>query len=424
METLTIEGGRALRGEVAVAGSKNGALGLLAAVVLSSEPIVLENAPDIADVNAKLRLLTRFGVVCENENGVIRLDPSGVTDGNPEEETVRSIRTSFFLLGPLLARNGKVRIAAPGGCKIGARPVDFHIRGLRAMGAEIDFDHGVYTAKADRLKGATIYLDSPSPGATNHLMSTATLADGITVIQNAAMEPEVVALAGMLNCMGARVEGAGTSTIMVTGKPQLGGCRYRVPADRMQAGTYLVAAAATRGDVTVRGVLPEDQIPIVNKLRETGASVEEGGDWIRVRASERPKAVRVRTMPHPGFPTDMQQPMCALLTEGLGTSEIEETIYENRIGHIDELNRMGADIRLSGKTAIVAGVNNLRGAVVEATDLRCGAALVVAGLAADGLTQIKNVHHIDRGYERFEDNLRSLGAEIRREAPAEAAVLR
>lgn len=419
-DTLLVHGGRPLHGSVEVTGSKNGALALLSAVLLAESPVTLDNSPDIADLRAKVSLLERFGVASHRTGNLLHLDPTILTHVTPDEETVRSIRTSFFLLGPLLARNGRASISAPGGCKIGARPVDFHIKGLRAMGAEIEFVGGVYQATAKKLRGATIYLDSPSPGATNHLMATATRAEGTTIIQNAAMEPEVIALAEFLSRMGANVTGAGTSTITIQGVDRLDGCRMRVPADRMQAGTYLIAGAATKGDVTVTGVQPIDLVAVTNKLRETGCTVDETADSIRVRATERPLPIRFRTMPHPGFPTDMQQPMTALLATGQGTSLLEETIYENRIGHVDELNRMGANIFHQGQSFVINGVPRLAGATVEATDLRAGAALVVAGLSAEGETIIREVRHIDRGYQNLEANLVRLGADvIRRTADGE-----
>lgn len=415
LQALKIQGGRALRGHVDVPGSKNSSLSLLSAIVLSEGPIRLHNVPEIADTNAKARMLEAFGVKFEEREGTLFLDASDLRGGSMDEEAARSIRTSFFLLGPLLARLGKVTLPAPGGCKIGARPVDYHLKGLSALGAEIEFRNGYYTARADRLRGAEIYLDKPSPGATQHLMTTAVLAEGVTTIDNAAMEPEVSSLAAFLNCMGARIEGAGTPTVTITGVKSLHGCEYRVPSDRMQAGTFLVGAAITGGDVTVNGLLPAEQLPVVSKLREAGAIVEEGHDWIRVAANGPLRAVNVLTAPFPGFPTDMQQPMAALLALAKGVSTVEETVYESRIGHIQELNRMGANIMLQGGcVSIIQGVERLQGATVEASDLRAGAALVLAGLAAEGETIIRKIEHIDRGYEKLEATLSGLGARIER----------
>lgn len=370
--------------------------------------------PDVSDVAIKLRLLEHFGAQVEWQDGLLSIDCTKVHHWEPDEASVRPIRTSFYLLGPLLARIGKARLPMPGGCKIGARPVDFHLTGLARLGARIVVEHGCYIGEAPALVGSEIYLDFPSAGATQHLMATATLADGVTTIHNAAMEPEITSLAEFLNRMGARVEGAGTSTITVVGVSKLNGCEFRVPEDRLQAGTFLLAGAITRGSVTATGILPENQTALVNKLREAGAQAEEGSDWVRVSANSRLRGIRVKTMPYPGFPTDMQQPMSALLATARGQSVVEETIYESRIGHVQELNRMGADMRVEGRLTIVQGVPRLSGAVVESTDLRAGAALVLAGLAAEGETIVKNVHFIDRGYERLEDLLNGLGANVQR----------
>jgi UDP-N-acetylglucosamine 1-carboxyvinyltransferase len=399
---------------VDVKGSKNTALALMSAVVLSDGVTVLHNIPNLSDTRNKARLLESFGVKTEWDGNQLSLDCSNVRDGQADEEDVRAIRTSFYLLGPLLARIGHVTLPAPGGCKIGARPVNLHLRGLELLGADVRLEAGCYTARAARLRGAEIYLDFPSAGATQHLMTTACYAEGMTVIQNAAMEPEVMALAEFLNSLGARVEGAGTSTVTIMGANQLRGSEFRIPSDRLQAGTYLLAGAVTGGDVTVQGILPEHQTALVNKLREAGAEVEEGFDWVRLRADERLKPINIMTMPYPGFPTDMQQPMAGALTVANGTSLVEETIYESRIGHIQELNRMGAQIRMEGRTAVITGVRGLKGATVEASDLRAGAALCLAGLAAQGTTFVKNIHFIDRGYEAFDATLSELGADISR----------
>ncbi len=415
MSALVIRGGHRLSGEVDVAGSKNTALAILSSVVLAEGTVVLHNVPEVSDTRIKARLLERFGAKVEWQGNTLILDCTNLVAGEADEETVRSIRTSFYLLGPLVARLGKVVLPAPGGCKIGARPVDFHLKGLKLLGADVVLEGGVYTANTTGLRGAEIYLDMPSAGATQHLMSAAATADGITTIDNAALEPEIVSLASFLNMLGARIEGAGTSRITIQGVPHLHGGEFRVPADRMQAGTYLLAGAITRGDVTVKGILPETQTAVINKLREAGAVVTEGPDWVRVVVNKRLKGISVKTMPHPGFPTDMQQPMAALLTLAQGTSVVEETIYESRIGHVPELNRMGARIKLiNSKSSLIEGVSKLQGAVVEASDLRAGAALVLAGLAAEGETVVKNVIFIDRGYERLEQTLQSLGADIKR----------
>ncbi len=415
MNVLQIQGGRQLIGEVEVAGSKNAALALMSAVLLVEGTTVLHNVPAVSDTRIKAHLLERFGAKVHWREGSLFVDCSNVHVGELDEETVRLIRTSFYLLGPMLARVGHVELPAPGGCKIGQRPVDFHLKGLALLGAEIELDGGRYIARTTGLKGAEIYLDFPSAGATQHLMSAAVLAKGVTVIQNAAVEPEVTTLAAFLNRMGARIEGAGTSTITIIGVDQLEPCEFRVPSDRLQAGTFLLAGAATRGDVTVHGIMPDNQTALANKLREAGVEVTEGPDWIRAVAKKRLKGIRVKTMPYPGFPTDIQQPMAALLCLAEGSSVVEETIYESRTGHVPELQRMGARIRVEGgRLTLINGVEKLQGAHVEASDLRAGAALVVAGLAAAGETVIRNVHFIDRGYENLEASLRSLGAVIER----------
>jgi UDP-N-acetylglucosamine 1-carboxyvinyltransferase len=353
-----------------------------------------------------------FGAKVQWRENSLIIDCTDLHNADLDQDLATKIRTSFFLLGPLLARLGQASIPAPGGCKIGARPVDYHIKGLEALGASINYHAGVFHATAKRLKGTNIYLDYASPGATQHLMATAALAHGITTIHNAAMEPEVSSLADFINAMGGRIEGAGTSTITVIGVRSLDGVTYRVPSDRIQAGTYLVAGAITQGDVTARGILPETQTPVVNKLQEMGFDVEVGGDYVRVVSNSRPEPIKLRTMPFPGFPTDMQQPMCALMALSTGTSIVEETVYEGRIGHIQELNRMGASVTLSDRTSVIQGVPQLVGATVSASDLRAGAALVLAGLAASGETHIRNVNYIDRGYEKLEETLTSLGADI------------
>lgn len=414
MRVLQIQGGKKLQGTIEVPGSKNASLALLSSVVLAEGSSVFHNIPNITDIDHKLQLLKLFGVESEWKEGSLFIDSSHTTHSKSEYVSEHPIRTSFYLLGPLVARTGKAVLPTPGGCNIGTRPVDFHLKGLALLGVDVKLHQGFYVAEASGLKGAEIYLDFPSPGATQHLMSTAVLASGTTVIKNAAIEPEVTTLAAYLNRQGARIEGAGTSTITIMGVKSLGGCEFRIPADRMQASTYLLAGGITQGDVTVKGVLPEDLNALTNKLKEAEALVQEGSDWVRVAVRGPLKAVRIKTMPYPGFPTDIQQPTAALLAIASGTSIVEETIYESRIGHITELNRMGAKIYLEGRTSIIEGVQELNGALVEASDLRAGAALCLAGLAAKGETVIKNVHLVDRGYEKLEQNLQSLGASIGR----------
>lgn len=403
-----------MAGDVEVPGSKNASLAILSSIPLCSGQVVLHNVPEISDVRIKLALLEDFGAKVEWKEGSVFIDCSGIRYHEPDETRVRPIRTSFYLLGPLLARLGRAFLPMPGGCLIGARPVDFHLKGLAALGAKVEMVNGCYVASSDGLVGTEIYFDFPSAGATQHLMATAVIAKGVTSIHNAAMEPEVVSLAGFLNAMGAKIEGAGTSTITITGVDSLDGCEHRIPADRLQAGTYLLAAAITKGDITVKGILPEHQTATINKLREAGAEAQEGADWVRVSADRRLKGIRVKTMPYPGFPTDMQQPMAAILTVAKGNSVVEETIYESRIGHVPELNRMGAKIRVEGRATLIEGVEKLTGAVVQASDLRAGAGLCLAALSAEGESFIKNVHFIDRGYDDLEGRITALGGEIER----------
>lgn len=415
MHQYVIHGGRPLSGEVQVRGSKNATLAVLASVVVASGKVKLSNLPDVADIAIKLELIRSFGVSVEREGHEVTIDASGIFSFEPSEELVRPIRTSFYMLGPLLARLKQVKLPMPGGCKIGARPVDYHLKGLRAMGADIHEGDGYYEARCDQLRGADIYFDFPSAGATAHLMATACLADGVTTIENAAMEPEVETLGNFLNKLGARVEGHGNNSITVIGRPELGGADFTLPADRIQAGTFLMAGVITGGKVRVTGVNPSHQTAVVNKLRESGVKVtDHGHEWVEAQARGRLKSIRVKTMPYPGFATDMQQPMAAVLTMAEGTSVIEETVYESRTGHVTELNRMGAKMRVEGLATVIDGVEGLTGALVEATDLRAGAALVLAGLAAKGTTTVRNVHFIDRGYECLETTLRELGADIER----------
>lgn len=411
---LVLRGGNPLQGEIEVAGSKNISLALLSAVVLCEEPVTFTNVPQISDTRHKASLLESFGAKIDWQGDRMTIDSRDLHVGQVDEEVTRAIRTSFYLLGPLLARLGTVDLPMPGGCKIGERPVDFHLKGLRVMGAEISEEGGAYRARVEGFHGGEIYLDVPSAGATQHLMTTAARAKGITTIRNAAMEPEVTTLADFLIAMGANIEGAGTPTITITGREKLGGGTFRVPADRLQAGTFLLAGAITQGDVTVRGILPEHQLALGTKLKEAGAEVTEGNDWVRVSARERLHGVQIQTAPHPGFPTDMQQPMCAALALAGGVSTIKETIYESRTGHIPELVRMGAQVRNDGRTATIQGVERLKGATVEASDLRAGAALCLAGLAAEGETTVRNIHWIDRGYESIEASFRQLGGDAER----------
>jgi len=414
MDKLKIAGGSRLNGEVRVAGAKNAALPILAASLLTAGELVLENVPQLADITTMGRLLAGMGarLVREGDRVVARADAVGAVEA--PYELVKTMRASILVLGPLLARFGQARVSLPGGCAIGARPVDQHIKGLRALGARLDIEHGYIVAEAARLKGARIVTDMVTVTGTENLMMAAVLADGETVIENAAREPEVVDLARCLNAMGARVRGAGTDRIVVEGVTRLAGATHRVLPDRIETGTFLVAAAACGGDVRLTGCAPETLDAVLDKLREAGAQVETGADWIRIVASARPKAVSLRTVPFPGFPTDMQAQFMALDAMADGVGRITETIFENRFMHVLELQRLGAQVDIEGNTAIVHGVPRLSGARVMATDLRASASLVVAGLVAEGETVVDRIYHLDRGYDRMEQRLAALGARIER----------
>jgi UDP-N-acetylglucosamine 1-carboxyvinyltransferase len=414
MDALLIKGGKRLSGVIEVAGSKNIALAVLSAVPLAQTPVLIRNVPVISDTQIKVQLLESFGAKAEWQGSDLRIDCSELHSAEPDEDMVRLIRTSFYMLGPLVARVGSLRMAAPGGCKIGARPVDLHLKGLHALGAKVELDGGVYEASAGVLRGSEVYLDMPSAGATQHIMCAASMARGVTTIQNAAMEPEIVALAEFLTSLGAKISGQGSSLITIEGVEQLGGSEYKIPADRIQAGTFLIAGAMTGGNVTVKEINADDQTAVVNKLREAGAEVETTETSVTVNAPNRLNGVNIKTMPHPGFPTDVQQPMAAALCVANGASVVEETIYESRTGHLPELSRMGANIRQEGRSAFIVGVNKLRGAKVQASDLRAGAALCLAGLVAEGETLVQNIHWIDRGYDSIERKLTELGADASR----------
>lgn len=425
MDTIYIEGGRSLSGRVKISGSKNATLAIMAGALLAEGPVTLRNIPRINDAQTMVDLLNSLGAPAhwEGKNTVV-IDPTNVIWLEAPYELVRKMRASFHVLGPLLTRFGRARVPVPGGCNIGARPVNFHIEGLKRLGAAMHLEHGIYTAEADRLKGTHIYFDFQSAGATEHLMCAAALAEGMTVIENCAAEPEVVDLANFLNTLGAQIEGAGTTTITIHGVDHLSGGEYSVIPDRMEAGTFAVATAIAGGNVLIEGA-PHDHLrPVTAKLDEAGVHVEELEEGLLVRSKGRPHPVDIKTMPHPGFPTDMQQPFAALLTLADGISVITENVYESRFSYVNELNRMGADIRVDGRTTIVNGVERLTGAPVSATDLRAGAALVCAGLAAEGITEVANVHHIDRGYEDVVEKLKSLGACVSRGREEERGGLR
>ncbi len=414
---LVIEGGVPLRGEVPVSAAKNAALPALAAALLTAEPVVLENVPALADVRTIRSLLERLGAETTDEaDGATRIRVAQVTSHEAPYDLVSTMRASVLVLGPLLARTGRARVALPGGCAIGVRPIDQHLKGLAKLGAEIAIGNGYVEARASRLKGARITADLVTVTGTENLMMAAALAEGESVIENAAREPEVADLARLLVAMGARIEGAGTERIEIQGVPELAGARHRIIPDRIEAGTLLVAGAITGGDVTVTAAAPRHMTATLAKLEECGAAIEVVGDRVRCAARGRPRPADVITSPFPGFPTDMQAQLMALLGLADGMSRITETIFENRLMHVAELNRLGARIEADGSGAIVRGVEAYQGAQVMATDLRASASLVLAGLAATGTTEVSRVYHLDRGYERMEAKLQALGARVRRVA--------
>ena len=419
MDKLLIRGGRALNGEVQICGAKNAALPQLCAALLSAEPVTLHNVPQLQDVATILKLLRHMGARSAQDAAQadgLTIDASHITLPEAPYELVKTMRATIMVLGPLLARFGRARVSLPGGCAIGSRPVDQHIKGLQAMGAEITVEHGYIVAEAARLKGARISTDMITVTGTENLLMAATLADGETVLENAAQEPEVVDLAEMLIRMGARIEGQGGSRIRIEGVERLhappGG--HRIVPDRIEAGTFLCATAATGGEVLLRGACADHLEVVIDKLREAGAQIDYGSGWIRLRMQTRPKAVNVRTSEYPQFPTDMQAQFMAVNCIAEGSATVIETIFENRFMHVNELVRLGAHIEVDGHTAVVHGVPRLSGAKVMATDLRASASLVIAGLVADGDTVVDRIYHLDRGYDRMEDKLRGLGADIER----------
>lgn len=417
MEKLIIRGGRRLAGTVKTSGAKNAVLPIIAASILGRMPSRLEEIPDLEDVRTICSVLKCLGIrICTEEKGVLTIDSSEITSCEAPYELVRSMRASFLVMGPLLARKGHARISQPGGCAIGTRPIDIHLKGFEALGVKIESGHGFIEATAPNgLVGTTIYLDFPSVGATENLMMAASMAEGVTIIENAAEEPEIVDLANYLNVMGAKVRGAGTSVLHISGVRELKGAEHTVIPDRIEAGTYMVAAAMTGGDVRVENVLCEHLKPLIAKLREAGAAVYEDIGGVRVVGAEKVKAITIKTLPYPGFPTDMQAQVMALMTIAEGRSLVTETVFENRFMHVEELIRMGADIHTEGRSATVQGVPKLMGCQVRATDLRAGAAMILAGLVAEGVTEIGDIYHIDRGYEEIVAKLCSLGADITRQ---------
>ena len=416
MEKLIVKGGKRLVGTVKTSGAKNAVLPIIAASIMGTSPSHFDEVPMLEDVRTISEVLRSLGIKVESkEKNCLDIDSTVVESYEPPCELMRNMRASFFVMGPLLARMGKARIYMPGGCAIGARPVDIHLKGFEALGVVLDQQEGFIEATTPNgLKGATIYFDFPSVGATENVMMAAALAEGVTILENAAEEPEIVALASYLNKMGAKIRGAGTDVIRIEGVKELHGADYTIIPDRIEAGTYMIAAAMTGGDVIVDNVLPEHQKPLIAKLREAGAIVEEDIDKVRVIGNGTLKGVIVKTLPYPGFPTDMQAQIMAMLVVSEGKSKVTETVFENRFMHVEELNRMGAKITTSDRSANIEGPAKLVGCDVRATDLRAGAAMILAGLVAEGETRIGDLHHIDRGYEDIVEKLKNLGADIER----------
>ena len=416
METLIINGGGALRGSVEINGAKNAAVAILPAAVLANKgKCIIDNIPDIEDVHCLERILLDLGCsVKKTSKNVLEIDATDINTVNACTEDVRRMRASYYFIGSLLARFGKAKVELPGGCPIGVRPIDQHIKGFEALGANVTIEHGAVLVEAESLKAANIFFDVVSVGATINVMIAATMAEGTTVLENVAKEPHVVDVANFLNSMGADIKGAGTDVIRIKGVNELVGCNYSVIPDQIEAGTFMIAAAATKGDVTITNIIPKHLESISAKLIEMGAIVEDGDDSVRVTVDNELRGVNVKTAPYPGFPTDVQQPMSVLLSITKGRSLVTESIWENRHKHTDELKKMGAMIKVEGRTAIIDGVEKLEGAKVIATDLRAGAAMVIAGLIANGETEIVDIEHIDRGYPHIEEKFRSLGADIRR----------
>ena len=416
MEKLIVKGGKRLVGTVKTSGAKNAVLPIIAASIMGVTPSHFDEVPMLEDVRTISEILKGLGIRVEtSQNNVLDIDSTVVNSYEPPCELMRNMRASFFIMGPLLARMGKAKIYMPGGCAIGARPIDIHLKGFEALGVQIEQSEGLIEVSAPNgLKGTTIYFDFPSVGATENIMMAASLAEGVTILENAAEEPEIVALANYLNKMGAKIRGAGTDVIRIEGVKELHGADYTIIPDRIEAGTYMIAAAMTGGDVVVDNVLPEHQKPLIAKLREAGATVIEDIDNIHVIGNCPLKAVSVKTLPYPGFPTDMQAQLMAMMIVSEGTSRVTETIFENRFMHVEELNRMGAKITTADRSATIEGPAKLVGCDVRATDLRAGAAMILAGLVAEGETRIGDLYHIDRGYENIVEKLRSLGADIER----------
>ena len=413
MDQYIIKGGMSLAGEITVSGAKNAALGILAAAIMTDEEVLIDNLPDVKDINVMLEAIAQTGVYVDRINrNKVKINASKLHSCVVDDEYIRRIRASYYLIGALLGKYHKAEVALPGGCEIGARPIDQHLKGFRALGANIDISSGRINASSDKLKGAHIFLDIVSVGATINIMLAGSLIPGKTVIENVAKEPHIVDVANFLNSMGADIKGAGTDVIRINGVSKLHGTEYSIIPDQIEAGTFMCAAAITRGDITVKNLIPKHMEAISAKLIEIGCEITEFDDAIRVRGAIRQRAANVKTLPYPGFPTDMQPQITAVLARAHGTSTILESIFENRFRYVSELARMGAEIEVKGNMAMVSGVDRLLGANVNAPDLRAGAALVIAALAADGISTISDIKYIQRGYEHFEEKLESLGAKI------------
>ena len=413
MEQYVVKGGVPLRGEVSIGGAKNAALGILAAAIMTDETVTIENVPNVRDTRVLLQAIEGIGAKVKYiYNNTVQINGGSISDLNVEYEYIRKIRASYYLLGALLGKYKESNVALPGGCNIGSRPIDQHLKGFKALGAKVNIDHGVVSAKAENLVGGHIYFDVVTVGATINLMMASCMAEGETILENAAKEPHIVDVANFLNAMGANIKGAGTDVIRIKGVNRLHGCTYSIIPDQIEAGTFMMAAAATRGDIVIKDVIPKHLESITAKLLEMGCKLVEGDDWIRVIAEGEVGSTNVKTLPYPGFPTDMQPQIAVALALAKGSSMVTESIFENRFKYVDELNRMGAKIKVEGNTAYIEGVEKFTSAQLSAPDLRAGAALVIAALAADGISQIDDIAYIQRGYEDFEGKLSALGAII------------
>ena len=413
MEQYVVKGGVPLRGEVSIGGAKNAALGILAAAIMTDETVTIENVPNVRDTRVLLQAIEGIGAKVKYiYNNTVQINGGSISDLNVEYEYIRKIRASYYLLGALLGKYKESNVALPGGCNIGSRPIDQHLKGFKALGAKVNIDHGVVSAKAENLVGGHIYFDVVTVGATINLMMASCMAEGETILENAAKEPHIVDVANFLNAMGANIKGAGTDVIRIKGVNRLHGCTYSIIPDQIEAGTFMMAAAATRGDIVIKDVIPKHLESITAKLLEMGCKLVEGDDWIRVIAEGEVGSTNVKTLPYPGFPTDMQPQIAVALALAKGSSMVTESIFENRFKYVDELNRMGAKIKVEGNTAYIEGVEKFTSAQLSAPDLRAGAALVIAALTADGISQIDDIEYIQRGYEDFEGKLSALGAII------------